>query len=754
MHKTDGKLVRNNISFCHLNVRSILATSDIGFSRKDLLYNFCCTENSYDVILLSETHLDETIMSSEIDFEGFELFRNDRDRDGGGVCIYARNELSPIHLKQFDSPEIESIYIQVLNSDFPCIFGVCYRPPNQSADLKNVFLEAIRVQLDILCLNNNKLLVMCGDYNDRCTNWYSDHSESELGLLFFDLTCEYDLTQLIDKPTRGENILDLIIVNRPDLIIGSGVCESFDNLDHSVIFGVVKVHFSKQLNYIRMIRHYTDERLQTLNTALGLVPWHTVLSNTLTVDECVHTFNILLLDEIDSIIPQRSVKIKPRDKVGMTSEIRKLFNRTHALHRLAKKTKNIVDIENHRNARRLAKKAWYSAQKEYYKKLYAKSNSNSGRAKTFWKIIKSNFGNKNNTRIPTLRENNTDVTCDADKAILFNNFFSDQSTLDLSKEPKLPTLSTKTDKTILNISVLSEQVLSILNSLDTSKATGPDGVGNNVLRSCAESLCYPITFVAQMSLDQGVFPAVWKRANVVPVYKKGDKHNKKNYRPVSLLSNISKVVEKIIYMHLYDYCMLNKILSPKNSGFKKGDGAINQLLGITNNLYKSLDDGMEVAMVFLDISRAFDRVWHKGLIFKLKGIGVSGSLLSWLVDYISGRSQKVVVAGQESPLQLLNAGVPQGSILGPLLFLIFIDDIVENLSSDIFLFADDTTLAKAYTSSIEAEFLLNNDLENVNIWAKQWLVAFNPDKTVFMNFSFKKRKSIPRLCFNGVFLRR
>ena len=169
----------------------------------------------------------------------------------------------------------------------------------------------------------------------------------------------------------------------------------------------------------------------------------------------------------------------------------------------------------------------------------------------------------------------------------------------------------------------------------------------------------------------------------------------RNYRPISLLSCTSKVLERVVYNKLYDHCDVNNLLSPRNSGFKRNDGAVNRLLYLVDRIHKGLDDEKEIAMVFLDICKAFDKVWHKGLLFKLESFGVSGSVLRWFKSYLENRCQKVVINGVSSILKRLFAGVPQGSILGPLLFLIYINDIEVNLISDINLFADDTALFAA-----------------------------------------------------------
>ena len=181
-------------------------------------------------------------------------------------------------------------------------------------------------------------------------------------------------------------------------------------------------------------------------------------------------------------------------------------------------------------------------------------------------------------------------------------------------------------------------------------------------------------------------------ANVVPVHKKSDKQILENYRPVSLLPICGKVFERLIYNNLFEYFIQNDLISPYQSGFKPGDPCTNQLISITHEIYQSFDDGFEVRGVFLDISKAFDKVWHDGLIYKLKQNGVAGDLLDTLTNFLNERKQRVVLNGQYSTWTNVEAGVPQGSILGPLLFLVYINDLPENLVPHPKLFADDTSL--------------------------------------------------------------
>ena len=183
-----------------------------------------------------------------------------------------------------------------------------------------------------------------------------------------------------------------------------------------------------------------------------------------------------------------------------------------------------------------------------------------------------------------------------------------------------------------------------------------------------------------------------KETNVVPIHKKGDKQTLRNSCPVSLLPICSKILERLLYNEMFSFFLNKGVISANQSSFKSGDSCINQLLSITHDFYKSFDDGYEVRGVFLDISKAFDKVWHDGVIFKLQENGISSNLLNVLKHFLTNRKQRVVLNGQSSSWTNVKAGVPQGSILGPLLFLIYINDLADGLSSNTKLLADDTSL--------------------------------------------------------------
>ena len=217
---------------------------------------------------------------------------------------------------------------------------------------------------------------------------------------------------------------------------------------------------------------------------------------------------------------------------------------------------------------------------------------------------------------------------------------------------------------------------------------------------------------------------------------------------------MSKVLERVVYNHLYVYLTDHSLLTWRNSGFKPLDSTVNQLIFLTHKIHEALDQGKDVCMVFLDISKAFDKVYHDGLIYKLQTLGITGPLLNWFRSYLHERKQRVVLKGQTSSWQQTNAGVPQGSILGPVLFLVFINDLVERLKSNPFLFADDTSLFEVIDDMLESSIRLNSDLAALQDWSAQWRVVFNELKTVCMVFSRKlTRLALPPLFMNNSKLR-
>ena len=257
-----------------------------------------------------------------------------------------------------------------------------------------------------------------------------------------------------------------------------------------------------------------------------------------------------------------------------------------------------------------------SNKQKYYSRLPKKLVDPKTSTKSYWSILKMFLNNKKIPCIPPLRHQNKYVTDFKEKAEIFNSFFAEQCSL-MNNSSKLPsTFLKRTDKFISSVSFSSNHIARIIRDLDPNKVHGHDMISISMLKICCASISKPLEIIFKSCIEKGQFPNEWKKANVVPVHKKGDKQMLRNYRPVSLLPICGKIFERLIYNNLYEFFIKSDLISSNQSGFKQGDSCIYQLLSITHEIYQSFDNGFEVRGIFLDISKSFDKVWHKGLIFK------------------------------------------------------------------------------------------------------------------------------------------
>ena len=354
--------------------------------------------------------------------------------------------------------------------------------------------------------------------------------------------------------------------------------------------------------------------------------------------------------------------------------------------------------------------------------------------------------------LPLFVNNRFILNC-KEKAKFVSEYFSKQCTTVINTSV-LPPLNLLTDKRIDHIFIQSGEIISLIQNLNPNKASGSDGISGQMLLLCDSSATLPLKILFQNTLVTSTFPDVWKLANVVPTFKKGNKQLINNYRPISLLPICGKIFEKIIFNNLYSYSDTNNLITKNQPGFRPGDSTTNQLLYLVNEILQAFKDprSLEVRAVFLDISKAFDKVWH-GLIYKLEQNGATGSLLKFLQHYFKNRKQRVVLNGSNSTNSTVESGVPQGSVLGPLLFLVYINDLDRNIKSNIKFFADDTMLFSIVKDPVISANDLNHDLNIIHQWVYQWKLEFNPDPTkqaTEVLFSCKKcRPNHPKLIFNG-----
>ena len=358
----------------------------------------------------------------------------------------------------------------------------------------------------------------------------------------------------------------------------------------------------------------------------------------------------------------------------------------------------------------------------------------------------------NTSSLPPLKTtsdgNVTYCYSDMEKAECLNDYFVSISTVDDSNV-QLPPFQSRCENSLSTIRCTASEIETLIKLLNPNKATGPDAISNRMLKVVAKEVSFPLEILFNRSFPESKFPQTFKESNVIPLPKKGDNSCPSNFRPISLLSGIGKIQERIVFKNIHNYFNENNLLNKYQSGFLPNHSTTLQLIDIYHHICQTFDNNQYACMVFCDVSKAFDRVWHKGLLFKLKEYDINGALLNWISDYLDNRKQKVVIKSCHSNTKLITAGVPQGSVLGPLLFLIYVNDISDRLLSLTRLFADDSSLFYSASSIQDIEGIINYDLRILGNWAAQWLIKFNPLKTVAELFTLKHVYSFPHLVFEN-----
>ena len=453
------------------------------------------------------------------------------------------------------------------------------------------------------------------------------------------------------------------------------------------------------------------------------------------IENIWNSFKTRLRNAMDKHIPKKSLS-SWTDVPWLSPKIKQMIRKKKRLYRKAKKIdkpKIWQKFKNHRRRTKAKLKAAYESHISNILNINLKPNP-----KKFWKFINSR--RKDNSSIPPLKTPNGLAVSNPEKAEALNH----QYTSVFTKEnlQNIPNKGPSPYAPMPKIDFSSNGILKLLKGLNVNKATGPDDLPARVLKECAESIAPILSFIFDTSYRQHQDPTDWETANVMPVYKKDDKNIPSNYRPVSITSITCKIMEHILFSNMMAHLEHNHILVDYQHGFRSKHSTESQLITTIDDLAKTLNVKGQTDMIILDFSKAFDTVPHQRLLHKLKFYGIDVDTIKWIESWLTNRTQKVVVDGDSSKLAPVTSGVPQGTVLGPLLFLIYINDIGNNISqgSKLRLFADDCLLYRVISSAKDVS-ILQKDLTSLVEWADLWQMSFNAKKCFSINVTNKRKQT-------------
>ena len=523
----------------------------------------------------------------------------------------------------------------------------------------------------------------------------------------------------------------MIFTNQSNLVVDSGIHPSLHpNCHHQIIHCNINLQVEYPPPYQRHVWNYAKANKDAILSALQNVDCHRLFAKK-TVHQQVNLLNDIILNIFTNFVPNKVIACDDRDPPWINDNIKNKIKWKNSMYKNYKRScKKTEDYKLLVKAVSEVSQLIEKGKDEYYYRLGKRLNDPSTSAKSYSTNLKTFYNKRKIPLIPSLLVNYSFVTDFREKANLFNEFFCKQCT-PVANDSTLPTLLETPNETLSSIEIIASDIGKIIKALKVNKAHGHDEVSVRILKLCESAITEPLYLIFKNCLSSNTFPDVWRKANVIPVHKECDKQVLKNYRSVSLLPICGKIFENLLFNALYSFFEDHKLLNPCQSGFKKNDSCINQLVSITHEIYSAFDcnPSLEVRGVFLDLSKAFDKVWHDGLIYKLKSLGISGSLLKLIQSYLDNRFQRVLLNGQTSEWKPVKSGVSQGSILGPLFILVYINDICSNLSTNVKLFADDTSLFSIVNNANKSFQNLSNDLCVISNWAYQWKMSFNLDRS-------------------------
>ena len=740
-------LNENSVNIMHLNVRGLI-------NKQDSLSRLLTTlggKNKVSIVSLNETWLrPETI--SKINISGYNYVGKCREgRKGGGVGILLSNEL---HYREFSDhlpklPTIEYICIEVLMKNRPIMLLSLYRPPNQSITES---ISNIKKLLGLL-ENKNKDLVICSDHNLDLLKMSSHLKTME----FVESLSTHNLYPTITKPTRlmhaSATLIDNIFVGKENYNNYKSMLILDDLSDHlPCLLSLNNLELEKKHPELIWKRSLNEKKIKRIEAKLQGFDWKEILEN----KSCEDTFNIFhdsLMNTMDECVPEKPVR-KKTPKVNqpwVTSGLKRCIKKQRELYKsYLEASANGEKRESYKKYKACLQRVIRNCKRSYYSDLCEKHKSNT---KQLWEIMNKILNRVNNKTniIDCLEINNIKCYDAREIANELGKHFSNIGKLYANKtkrsEKEIDHYISKIDqnsKTMFLNPTNQIEVGKVIDRLKNKHSSGHDNISNCLIKRLKDVIVLPLTIIINKSLQEGHFPSRMKTAEVIPLHKGKERSNKNNYRPISLLLTISKVLEKIVYTHTYTFMEKTSQFYEGQYGFRTKHSCENAVQNLLSDIVKGESLNKITKVIYLDLSKAFDTLSHPILFQKLYKYGIRGKTLEWYRNYLSERSMTVKCATSSiqtvySDTFAVDYGVPQGSCLEPLLFSIFTNDISKHLiHTKCILFADDTTIYMSHKNENFLNWCIEEDLKVINDWFKANLLTLNLDKTVSMMFRPKK----------------